>query len=59
MHPAYISILNRLSVDEAKILFHFKNNARIPFIDIYVNRYVEKLKNQSSMIRKGQEQEKS
>lgn len=33
VHPTYISILNNLSADEAKILFHFKDNRRIPFVD--------------------------
>ncbi|WP_052467103.1 Abi-alpha family protein [Psychroserpens damuponensis] len=42
VHPSYISILNNLSADEAKILFHFKNSKRIPFIDFYIHRYVEK-----------------
>ncbi|MGV0965322.1 Abi-alpha family protein [Empedobacter falsenii] len=42
VHPAYISILNNLSIDEAKILFHFKDTPRIPFIDLYIHRYIEK-----------------
>lgn len=42
VHPTYISILNNLSADEAKILFHFKDSLRIPFVDFYVHRYVEK-----------------
>lgn len=44
VHPAYIAILNRLSVDEAKILFHYKNQSRIPIIDVYIHRYMEKIK---------------
>lgn len=44
VHPTYITILSNLSADEAKILFHFKNNLRIPFIDYYIHRYVEKIK---------------
>lgn len=43
VHPTYISILNNLSADEAKILFHFKDNKRIPFVDFYIHRYVEKI----------------
>lgn len=44
VHPAYLSILERLSVDEAKILFYFKNQSFIPFVDMYVHKYVEKIK---------------
>ncbi len=44
VHPAYLSILERLSADEAKILFHFKSQAFIPYIDIYGHKYVEKIK---------------
>lgn len=44
VHPAYLSILERLSVDEAKILFHYKNQAFIPFVDLYVHKYIEKIK---------------
>jgi hypothetical protein len=44
VHPAYIAILNRLSVDEAKILFHFKDQSRIPIIDVYIHRYIENTK---------------
>ncbi|MEO6721331.1 MAG: DUF4393 domain-containing protein [Ferruginibacter sp.] len=40
VHPAYISILNNLSADEAKILFHYKNKTTIPFIDLYIHRYI-------------------
>ncbi|MEH1009440.1 Abi-alpha family protein [Winogradskyella sp. ECml5-4] len=53
VHPAYISILNRLSVDEAKILFHFKNQSRIPFIDIYIHRYIENIKKPDFFDKKG------
>ena len=42
-HPAYISILERLSADEAKILFYFKNQERIPFLDFYIHRYIKKI----------------
>lgn len=42
-HPAFISILNNLSVDEAKILFNYKNSDRIPYIDVDLHRYVEKV----------------
>jgi hypothetical protein len=41
VHPAYISILNNLSADEAKILFHYKDKATIPFVDFYIHRYIE------------------
>lgn len=41
VHPTYISILNNLSADEAKILFHYKEHSAIPFIDLYIHRYVE------------------
>ncbi len=34
VHPAYIDILNRISADEAQILFHIKDYERIPFINI-------------------------
>lgn len=44
VHPAYLSILERLSVDEAKILFHYKNDICIPFVDMYVHKYIEKIK---------------
>jgi len=44
VHPAFVSILNNLSSDEAKILFHYKNTDRIPFIDYYIHRYIEKIK---------------
>ncbi|RXR15970.1 DUF4393 domain-containing protein [Flavobacterium amnicola] len=41
VHPAFISILNNLSADEAKILYTFKNTDKIPFIDLYIRRYIE------------------
>jgi hypothetical protein len=44
VHPTYISILNNLSADEAKILFEYRHTQRIPFIDIYIHRYIEKIK---------------
>ena len=44
VHPTYISILNNLSADEAKILFEYRQTQRIPFIDIYIHRYIEKIK---------------
>lgn len=43
-HPTFVSILNNLSADEAKILFAFKDKDRIPFIDIYIHKYAEKIK---------------
>lgn len=43
VHPTYITILNNLSADEAKILFYYKEVIHIPLIDFYVHRYVEKI----------------
>src|SRR5690606_27372458 len=53
VHPTYITILNNLSADEAKILFNFKNNQRIPFIDFYIHRFVEKFKKPDFMNTEG------
>lgn len=53
VHPTYITILNNLSADEAKILFNFKNTIRIPFIDIYIHRFVEKFKKPDFMNTEG------
>lgn len=47
VHPAYLAILERLSADEAKILFHYKNENCIPFIDLYIHKYVEVVKKPS------------
>lgn len=44
VHPSYLSILDRLSADEAKILFHYKNQDNIPHIDLYIHKYIEKYK---------------
>ena len=44
VHPAYLAILERLSADEAKILFYYKNQENIPFFDLYVHKYIEKIK---------------
>lgn len=41
VHPSFVTILNNLSVDEAKILFYYKEHDRIPYIDIYLHRYKE------------------
>ncbi len=38
-HPVFISILNNLSTDEARILFHSKSKNTIPLINIYIHRY--------------------
>ena len=53
VHPTYITILNNLSADEAKILFNFKNTQRIPYIDIYIHRFVEKFKKPDFMNKEG------
>lgn len=53
VHPTYITILNNLSADEAKILFNFKNKDRIPFIDFYLHRFVEKFKKPDFMDKEG------
>lgn len=53
VHPTYITILNNLSADEAKILFNFKNKDRIPFIDFYLHRFVEKYKKPDFMHEEG------
>ena len=42
VHPTYISILNNLSADEAKILMYFKDSNSIPFIDINLHKYYKK-----------------
>jgi hypothetical protein len=44
VHPAFIQTLENLSVDEAKILFHFNEAARIPFISLYYKKYKELIK---------------
>lgn len=44
VHPAYLAILERMSADEAKILYYFKDTEYIPFIDFYVHRYIETIK---------------
>ncbi len=43
-HPSFLSTLNDLSSDEAKILFRLKDKTHFPFIDIYVIRELEKVK---------------
>jgi hypothetical protein len=42
-HPSFITVLNNLSVDEARILFHYRDIERIPFLDLYVHKFVEKV----------------
>ncbi|WP_367755235.1 DUF4393 domain-containing protein [Flavobacterium sp. WC2430] len=44
VHPAFITILNNLSADEAKILFHYYLKDRIPLIELYIRRYKEEIK---------------
>jgi hypothetical protein len=41
VHPAFISILNNLSADEAKILFYYHKKKRIPYLSLYIHRYKE------------------
>lgn len=53
VHPSYLSILERLSADEAKILFHYKNQQFIPHIDLYIHRYIEKYKKPDHFDEKG------
>lgn len=43
VHPAFITILNNLSADEAKILFYYHKKKRIPYLNFYVHRYKEKI----------------
>jgi hypothetical protein len=43
VHPAFLTTLENLCSDEAKILQHYKDHTRIPVIDIHVNRYEEKI----------------
>lgn len=44
VHPGFIQTLENLSVDEAKILFHFKNAERIQFINLVYKKYKELIK---------------
>lgn len=37
-HPTFITILNNLAVDEAKILYAIKDAERIPFLDMNVSK---------------------
>lgn len=43
VHPSFINILNNISSDEAKILFHYKNINHIPLIDLFTLRFIEKI----------------
>jgi hypothetical protein len=43
VHPAFITILNNLSADEAKILFYYHKKARIPYLNFYIHRYKEEI----------------
>ena len=38
VHPSFANILNNLSADEAKILFYLKDEHKVLFIDIHVDR---------------------
>ncbi len=38
-HPSFITALNNLCADEAKILFHYKQSESIPRIDLYIKKY--------------------
>lgn len=42
-HPTFLSILNKLSSDEAKLLFALKEKTSIPFIDLYFIKTSNKL----------------
>jgi hypothetical protein len=44
VHPAFVQALENLSVDEAKILFHYKEFERIPFISANYKKYRELIK---------------
>lgn len=44
VHPSFINVLNNLSSDEAKILFHYKLIDRIQFLDVNVHKYKETVK---------------
>ncbi|GAB3528523.1 hypothetical protein GCM10027443_06550 [Pontibacter brevis] len=37
-HPSFISTLNNLCADEARILFHYKHKESIPRIDLYIKK---------------------
>ncbi|GHA80934.1 DUF4393 domain-containing protein [Pontibacter akesuensis] len=37
-HPSFISTLNNLCADEAKILFHYKYKESIPRLDLYIKK---------------------
>ncbi|MCG9791218.1 Abi-alpha family protein [Flavobacterium algicola] len=43
VHPVFITILNNLSADEAKILFHYHKKQRIPYLSFYIHRYKEEI----------------
>lgn len=43
VHPAFLLTLENLCSDEAKILLHYKETKTIPFIDIIVNKWLEKI----------------
>jgi len=43
VHPSFLSTLDCLCGDEARILKHFKDSERIPVIDLYVDRSDEKI----------------
>lgn len=43
VHPAFITTLNNISADEAKLLFHLKDKVEIPFIDVILDKQVEKI----------------
>jgi hypothetical protein len=43
VHPVFITILNNLSADEAKILFYYHKKQRIPYLSFYIHRYKEEI----------------
>ncbi|GAB3812222.1 DUF4393 domain-containing protein [Pontibacter rugosus] len=38
-HPSFISTLQNLCADEAKVLFHYKHTESIPRIDLYIKKH--------------------
>jgi hypothetical protein len=55
VHPAFITILNNLSADEAKILFFYHKKDRIPYLSFYIHRYKEEIqKVEDSVVKNAQ-----
>lgn len=53
VHPSFITILNDLSTDEAKILFYIKDKISIPTIAFGIDKYQKKLTKPDSFDEKG------